>query len=279
MLVFINIKVTLLEINDAINSVLEKYGHFDSGKPITKSVIDLKRDETPVENEHSSPTKLGPINLIDLDEISTAGSSVSSVPVKNDLLGLDGFSSMPASVTIAQQGSVKNMDFLSDLVNLSTAIPVSNTNTSVVPNSSTSPSKNVDLLGEFDLLNLTPKPSVVTGTSSAVVGKEALLHDKNGLQIKLKMQIHNTFVNATAIFMNVTPVVFKDVNFQVSIPKSMSIKMEPISGTTLSPYNQEQLTQTLKIENPNNEALRLRYKLQYNINGAIVNEAGEFSSQ
>jgi hypothetical protein len=46
-----------------------------------------------------------------------------------------------------------------------------------------------------------------------------LLFDKNGLQIKLEIQRQPTKAEAKATFMNVTPVVLKDVSFQVSIPK------------------------------------------------------------
>ena len=50
-----------------------------------------------------------------------------------------------------------------------------------------------------------------------------LLFDKNGLQIKLEIQKRPSKVEAKATFMNVTPVVLKDVSFQVSIPKVSAI--------------------------------------------------------
>jgi hypothetical protein len=56
----------------------------------------------------------------------------------------------------------------------------------------------------------------------------------------------------------------------------MTLKMGPISGNVLSAYNQDQLTQTMIVEIPSQEPFKFRYKVSYNINGAIVNEMGEY---
>ena len=72
----------------------------------------------------------------------------------------------------------------------------------------------VDLLSDIDV-NQEP----LKKEKSIVRKEEAVIHDKNGLQIKLVMSISNTEVQAKAIFMNITPVIFKDVKFMVSTPK------------------------------------------------------------
>ena len=90
-----------------------------------------------------------------------------------------------------------------------------------------------------------------------------MIFDKNGLQIKLDILYPNTqTVSLTAIFMNITPVPFKDVVFQVSVPKSLTLKMDLISGTVLAPFNQEQLTQKMTLSNPNQVYLFL-FLLEY----------------
>jgi hypothetical protein len=71
----------------------------------------------------------------------------------------------------------------------------------------------VDLLADMDVFKSVIKPTQI------VKSEEAIIHDKNGLQIKLVMTISDTVVNAKAILMNVTPVNFKDVKFLVSTPK------------------------------------------------------------
>ena len=71
----------------------------------------------------------------------------------------------------------------------------------------------VDILADMDVFESVIKPNQI------VKSEEAIIHDKNGLQIKLVMTISGTVVNAKAILMNVTPVNFKDVKFLVSTPK------------------------------------------------------------
>ena len=77
------------------------------------------------------------------------------------------------------------------------------------------PNANFDLLSDIDLEIHSPLQSQNPVTKS----EEAIIHDKNGLQIKLILSMSDTVVNAKAIFMNITPVVFKDVKFLVSTPK------------------------------------------------------------
>ncbi|KAH6601385.1 hypothetical protein BASA50_001655 [Batrachochytrium salamandrivorans] len=107
---------------------------------------------------------------------------------------------------------------------------------------------------------------VLSGASNSVI-----MYDKNGLQIKLKIRPSGVpqRLDALAVFMNITPVSFADLNFQIAVPKP--------SGTTLMPFNQAQITQAFSISNSTSECIRLRFKLQYSINGATVNEIGEFA--
>ena len=58
----------------------------------------------------------------------------------------------------------------------------------------------------------------------------------------------------------------------------MTLKMGAISGNVLPAYNQDQLTQTMTVDIPTQEPFKFRYKISYNMNGAIVNEMGEYSS-
>ena len=57
----------------------------------------------------------------------------------------------------------------------------------------------------------------------------------------------------------------------------MNLKMDKITGTTIISLNQSQVHQPFSIANPQNDAPRLRFRLQYKINGAVVNETGEYT--
>ena len=92
------------------------------------------------------------------------------------------------------------------------------------------PTAGFDLMsgGSQDLLEfMNPAPSITnTATSIAATSnsaKEATMFDKNGLQIKLQTQIGVVNgiqqVQAKATFINVTPVPFTDLQFQLAVPK------------------------------------------------------------
>ncbi|KAI8820394.1 VHS domain-containing protein [Fimicolochytrium jonesii] len=124
----------------------------------------------------------------------------------------------------------------------------------------------------------TPPPGTIPGTPPVQQQrKEVMLHDKNGLQIKYRLLWKGNAWAATAVFINVTPVPFTDLTFQVAAPKSMTLHMETASGTLVPPLNQAQVTQGMHIVNPGKEPLRVRYKVQYAVNGAVVNEGGEYN--
>ncbi|KAJ3020640.1 hypothetical protein HKX48_000486 [Thoreauomyces humboldtii] len=147
-----------------------------------------------------------------------------------------------------------------------------------------------DLFGKLAGLNqgfssssapATPPPMSVPGTpppgASLSSQKEVMLHDKNGLQIKYRLLWKGNAWSAQAVFINVTPVPFTNLAFQVATPKSMTLHMETASGNVIPPLNQSQVIQGMHIVNPAKEPLRIRYKVQYAVNGAMVNEQGDFN--
>jgi hypothetical protein len=57
----------------------------------------------------------------------------------------------------------------------------------------------------------------------------------------------------------------------------MQIQLAPPSGTVLQPFNQLPVTQNLLISNPAKESLRMRFRVQYNVNGANVADTADFT--
>ncbi|KAI8799942.1 Coatomer/clathrin adaptor appendage, Ig-like subdomain-containing protein [Cladochytrium replicatum] len=106
------------------------------------------------------------------------------------------------------------------------------------------------------------------------------LFNKNGLQIKLLSigkQGDESVINA--VFINTTPVTFTNLSFQVAVPKTMKLRLDPLSSTNVAPLNTAQTMQMLHITNVNNNDIRLRFKVCYAVNGALVEETGEYPSQ
>ncbi|KAJ3045977.1 hypothetical protein HK097_001079 [Rhizophlyctis rosea] len=116
-----------------------------------------------------------------------------------------------------------------------------------------------------------------THSAPASAPREVKVFDKNGLQIKFRLTTEAAGWKVEAIFINVTPVPFTDLNFQLAVPKAMNLTMEQLSGTVVEPLNQKQVKQTMRIGNPAKEPLRIRFKVGYAVNGAEVSEQGEIS--
>ncbi|KAM9210754.1 ADP-ribosylation factor-binding protein GGA2 [Dugong dugon] len=70
-----------------------------------------------------------------------------------------------------------------------------------------------------------------------------------------------------------------DIMFQVAVPKSMRVKLQPASSSKLPAFNPlmppAMISQMLLLENPHKEPIRLRYKLTFNQGGQPFSEVGE----
>lgn len=79
-------------------------------------------------------------------------------------------------------------------------------------------------------------------------------------------------VNTSALFV-------KDVLFQAAVPKTLSVKLQPASGTHLPPYNPllppPAISQVLLLANPQRRKVRLRYRLTLLHGKQQLSETGE----
>uniref|UniRef100_A0A8I5Y125 Golgi associated, gamma adaptin ear containing, ARF binding protein 2 n=1 Tax=Rattus norvegicus TaxID=10116 RepID=A0A8I5Y125_RAT len=70
-----------------------------------------------------------------------------------------------------------------------------------------------------------------------------------------------------------------DVMFQVAVPKSMRVKLQPASSSKLPAFSPltppAVISQMLLLDNPHKEPIRLRYKLTFNQGGQPFSEVGE----
>ncbi|KAI9209029.1 VHS domain-containing protein [Polychytrium aggregatum] len=106
--------------------------------------------------------------------------------------------------------------------------------------------------------------------------REVVIFNKNGIQVHMKLLWKDNGWLSQLVFINTTPVPMADLNFQLALPKAMVLQMDPLSGQVIAPLNMAQVTQNLKISNPTKEPLRVRFKLSYSLNGAVVSEQGEY---
>ncbi|XP_032097597.1 ADP-ribosylation factor-binding protein GGA3 isoform X1 [Sapajus apella] len=79
--------------------------------------------------------------------------------------------------------------------------------------------------------------------------------------------------------LNTAPLPVKSIVLQAAVPKSMKVKLQPPSGTELSPFSPIQppaaITQVMLLANPLKEKVRLRYKLTFTLGEQLSTEVGE----
>ncbi|XP_041959561.1 ADP-ribosylation factor-binding protein GGA2-like isoform X1 [Alosa sapidissima] len=78
---------------------------------------------------------------------------------------------------------------------------------------------------------------------------------------------------------NTSALPISDVQFQVAVPKSMVVKLQPATGKDLPPYNPllppASISQILLLANPQRSPVRLRHKLTLKHGDEMINELGE----
>ncbi len=146
--------------------------------------------------------------------------------------------------------------------------------------------------------------------------KDATLFNKNGLQVKLKLHPlpadpappGSCTRSFRVTFMNITPVVFEDLAFLISIPKLLGLRMETLSSTTLPPLNTAPASQVFHLTAPagvggvrgfpmcsvpllilppacplhppppfHQMECKFRFRITYALNGADVEEEGDYT--
>ncbi|KAI9254881.1 hypothetical protein BY458DRAFT_520570 [Sporodiniella umbellata] len=121
-------------------------------------------------------------------------------------------------------------------------------------------------VSSFDLL------STVNATSE---GGRVSMINKNGLLIQLETLSHtNTSHHFKAYYSNKSTASMDNMNLLLAAPKSMQLKMEPVSSPNVPPSSDQSVTQIIMIDNPRKEPIRLRYKVHYEQFGVEMEQSG-----
>ncbi|XP_034645836.1 ADP-ribosylation factor-binding protein GGA3 isoform X3 [Trachemys scripta elegans] len=109
-------------------------------------------------------------------------------------------------------------------------------------------------------------------------------YDKNGFRILLHFAKEcppgrSDVLVVVVSMLNTAPLPVKNIVLQAAVPKSMKVKLQPPSGTELSPFNPIQapaaITQVMLLANPVKEKVRLRYRLTFTLGDQPSTEVGE----
>lgn len=159
----------------------------------------------------------------------------------------------------------------------------------------------LDLLGGLDLGNTTPAAVVVqnnnnilfnTNQSSnflvdGLLNSEPVInslpsmtaYEKNGLKILFQLERLPDNPNTTVITMSATNDTLNPMSeflFQVAVPKTFQLQMLPPSGIVIPPAGQ--VTQVIRITNPNKSALRMRIRISYSAGGTTIQDQADVSN-
>ncbi|KAI8368323.1 uncharacterized protein BYT42DRAFT_503929, partial [Radiomyces spectabilis] len=285
----------LLTLNDMINNAMAKFADIQKG--LFNTSYEISGKPPTQTNASEAPTQA--ISLIDLDDMPSTQSSgpvtpaqSSSTSVLDELSDLFG-QSAAITTTATSLGSpaaqqtaspVAPLDFLSQPVPATSttrsassapaaASPVfSNTMLSAGLNTTLSLS-NPGTPSTFSLNSTGSAQSVAHDTSNMVL---VILVNKNGLHIELEVQQRDTIWTLKALFSNRSTAPMENLTLRLAAPKSMQLKMESQSSQTIPSKTEKTVTQIIKLNNPNKEPLRLRYKVTYEQFGVEMEQSGDY---
>ncbi|KAI9276215.1 hypothetical protein BY458DRAFT_488837 [Sporodiniella umbellata] len=127
-----------------------------------------------------------------------------------------------------------------------------------------------------DLLDLLGQPPAKTDLGSPSTATVTSLVNKNGLHIELEIRSIPSSFEISAYYSNASTAPMERLMLKLAAPKSMQIKMDPQSSATIQPKSNRSVHQTIRVNNPHQENLRLRYKVSYEQFGVEMELAGEY---
>jgi len=218
-----------------------------------------------------------PVPERDLSNVGTGDTSIDEVPA-------GAAAGAPTSAGPAA-GEGTNLLDLNDLLDTPAAAPVSAPSPSPVSGdlldllgnpaptvaaAPSAPSGGVDL-GLLDIFGGTAPPQAAAQFAPIVA------FDKNNLRIlfSLSREADGSGV-VTASFRNGGDVPLTNFVFEAAVPKYITLKMQPASGTWLAPQS-ESVTQVMQVVNTTNgeKPLLMKLRIAYSLNGQDQQELGQ----
>ncbi|XP_036926510.1 ADP-ribosylation factor-binding protein GGA2 isoform X2 [Sturnira hondurensis] len=305
--------VEILQANDLLTQGVLLYKQVMEGRVIFGNTVSSTVGDIPVSRVFQNPTGCMKNCLMDLEVDSGSEPAGTGVPslLHHDLAAL-GISDTPVTNKVAGQscckeernpastlpgGGVESPSAERSLLDLFSSqpplgpvnyIPQKNIPKEVLPGTKSSPgwsweagplassssSQNTALAQVF-----VPLESVKPSSLPPVI-----VYDRNGLRILLHFSQtgapgHPEVQVLLLTMMSTATQPVWDIMFQVAVPKSMRVKLQPASSSQLPAFSPLMpptvISQMLLLDNPHKEPIRLRYKLTFNQGGQPFSEVGE----
>lgn len=279
----------LLDLNDSCNHLIEKFqllkqGNVDGASKIavkgstgttsdSLNLIDFD-DEGPISNDTSGKDDKGYKDLLsELSNLSfTAPTSNNATNSQTNFFGTGGSISLgenkvqqPNIVSPNPQvalSSGQGVDLLGDLNSPSPQLQL---------NTSTQGSTQLD---PFSLNFPSSTPNQVQTANG--VTSSTVISESNKLKFTLSVLSDSTKekFHGRVLFSNLQAAPLSNFKFYVAAPKSCKLTLSPQSGEVLYGFADNGVTQDFVIENPENKALKAKWKIEYNLAGQTEQETG-----
>ncbi|CAF1108009.1 unnamed protein product [Adineta steineri] len=102
--------------------------------------------------------------------------------------------------------------------------------------------------------------------------------DKNGIRMIFTFERDNTTLTINSKITNSTQYSITNFIFKAAVPKTFNIDLYPASSTTIPANNSGDIQQIIKITNPNREKIRMRIKLNYQVNNTNMSDEAELNT-
>lgn len=294
---------SLLKFNDAINQLIEKYSLLKTGNKQAAQQINLvTMSDIPAENQ-TGGALANEINLLDFgDDMGATSPSPTpnntQPPSSNngnvdpliDLLGDLNLSSTPATTPSNDLGGLHLGG-----ISLDSSVPPLSDNASPEPIAAPAATTTADPFDLLSGLSSTSAPSTAPAGASnsapiavANVGTPASTTSRvtvnESAKVKIDFQLSReseSTVKVMALFSNLSINNIEDFVFSMAVPKSVSLRLEPQSGSVLQAFAKDGIHQNAWIDNAtkqNMEAkpLKVKWRATYKVNSNPVEETAIF---
>ncbi|KAI9287850.1 hypothetical protein BC943DRAFT_274375, partial [Umbelopsis sp. AD052] len=255
----------------------------------------------PQQTNSTEPPKQA-ISLIDFDDempshgtstpqnkpSSNANSSANLMDELDGLFGPSSTTSTPAASSTSQNADL--FDLVSPMGSMSMNAPpkiphqhiavspnppsrASPASTSLLPDSSFGSPKTSATAAIPKAVSPQPDASANTENFAPITFLE-----KNGLRIVFQPSYSNGTTHYEALFSNTSTAPMDQLMFQLAAPKSMQLKMDPQSSQAIPARSVDSVRQKVHIKNPNQDPVKLKYKVTYAQHGVDMEQTGQWSS-
>ncbi|CAX44553.1 Golgi-localized, ADP-ribosylation factor binding protein, putative [Candida dubliniensis CD36] len=246
-------ELNLIDFDDAPEDVSasKEQGYTDLLSDLSNLTFSENNNSTSMSNS----TNVNPLNLYGAGGSISLGAG-SGFPTASNTPSIH---QPTPSVAQGKQVSSSNFDLLADLNSPSPQLQ-SNTNSSS--------------LDPFGLQFPTTTPSQVTGQGDGYIKMIPINQTSN---LKIEIGVKSSSANSLKgkiLFSNLQTSTISNLKFLIAVPKSCKLELRPQTSDTIFGFNNHGIQQDFNIENPLSKQLKIKWKVEYQINGVANEENG-----